>query len=103
MPAKKMKMHSGKKGATFAVRVVPRARKNEISQVLDDGTVKIRLTAPPVDGKANAGLLTFLAEVLNVPAASISIVAGATGRNKVISVSDLDLETVNQRIESAHK
>jgi hypothetical protein len=91
-------MHGGKKGAALAVRVTPRSSKNEISEVLSDGTVKVRLTAPPVEGKANAALVAFLAEVIGVPASSIEIVAGETGRDKLVSILDMDPSTVHQRI-----
>ena len=50
-------LHDGKKGAALALRVTPRASKNEIVEVLSDGTVKVHLTAPPVEGKANEALL----------------------------------------------
>lgn len=94
----KFKLHSGKRGAALAVRVTPRARKNEISEILEDGTIKIRLTAPPVEGKANQALIQFLSEILDVPARKIEIVAGETGRDKLVTVLDLDADTLNQRI-----
>jgi uncharacterized protein len=98
MPTREFRMHGGKKGAALAVRVTPRSSKNEISEVLSDGTVKVRLTAPPVEGKANAALVAFLAEVIGVPASSIEIVAGETGRDKLVSILDMDPSTVHQRI-----
>lgn len=98
MTSRKYRMHDGKKGAALAVRVTPRARKNEISEILDDGTVKIRLTAPPVEGKANNALVDFLSDVLKVPKSSIDIVAGATGRDKLVSILEIDAETVHARI-----
>ena len=67
MTERNLHLHDGKKGAALAVRVTPRASRNEISEVFSDGTVKIHLTAPPVDGKANEALLKFLASVLEVP------------------------------------
>lgn len=84
----------------MAIRVTPRARKNEVAEILSDGTVRIRLAAPPVEGKANEALLEFLSDVLGVPRSSIEIVAGQTGRDKLISVLDLDAATVQQRILS---
>lgn len=98
MSQRKFHLHNGQKGAALAVRITPRASKNEISEILSDGTVKIRLTAPPVEGKANLALVNFLSDVLGVPPSRIEIVAGATGRDKLISVLDMDADSLHQRI-----
>lgn len=98
MSQRKFHLHNGQKGAALAVRITPRASKNEISEILSDGTVKIRLTAPPVEGKANLALVDFLSDVLGVPPSRIEIVAGATGRDKLISVLDMDADALHQRI-----
>jgi uncharacterized protein (TIGR00251 family) len=91
-------LHNGKKGAAIAVRITPRASKNEISDILDDGTVKIRLTASANESKINQALVDFLANILEIPAASIEIVAGVVGKDKLVSILDLDAATVQQRI-----
>jgi uncharacterized protein (TIGR00251 family) len=96
--SRKFHLHNGKKGAALAIRVTPRARRNEIVGILDDGTIKIRLTSPPVEGKANNALVEFLADVLDVPRSRIDIVAGETGRDKLVSILDLDAQTVQKRI-----
>ncbi len=70
---------------TLAVKVVPRASKNQIAGMEGDA-VKIRLNAPPVEGKANDALVKFLAEVLGVSRAQIEIVTGHTSRHKVVRV-----------------
>jgi hypothetical protein len=98
MSPRKFHLHDGKKGAALAVRVTPRASKNEIVEVLSDGTVKVHLTAPPVEGKANEALVKFLAEVLEVAPTRIEVVAGANGRDKLISVLEMDTATVHQKI-----
>jgi hypothetical protein len=98
MSTRKYRLHDGKKGAALAVRVTPRASRNEIVEILSDGTVKVHITAPPVEGKANEVLIKFLAEVLDVPASRIDVVAGATGRDKLISVVDMDAETLHEKI-----
>jgi hypothetical protein len=59
MRGRSFRLHDGQRGAALAVRVTPRARKNEIVEVLSDGTVKVHLTAPPVEGKANQALLEY--------------------------------------------
>ena len=98
MSSRKFHLHDGKKGSALAIRVTPRARRNEIFGILNDGTVKIRLTSPPVEGKANAALVEFLADILEVPRSRVEIVAGKTGRDKLVSILDLDAETVQKRI-----
>ena len=98
MPPRQYHIHDAKTGAALAIRVTPRASHNEVSEILNDGTVKIRLTAPPVEGKANEALVEFLSEVLEVPRSRIEIVAGQTGRDKLVSILDLDAQTVHERI-----
>ena len=98
MPKRKFHLHDGKRGSALAVRVTPRASDNKITEVLHDGTVKIHIAAPPVDDKANEELVKFLADILGVPKSRIEIVAGVTGRDKLISVIDMDAESVHKRI-----
>lgn len=98
MSDRKFQLHDGKKGSALAVRVTPRASRNEIVELLDDGTIKVRLAAPPSDNEANIALIEFLSEILGVPQSRLEIVAGASGRDKLISVTDMDVETAHQRI-----
>ncbi len=98
MSDRKFNLHDGKKGSALAVRVTPRASRNEIVELLDDGTIKVRIAAPPSDNEANETLIDFLAEVLDVSKYRLDIVAGVTGRDKLISVVDMDAETAHQRI-----
>ncbi len=98
MASREFRLHNGQKGAALAIRVTPRARKNEIVDILNDGTIKIRLTAPPVEGKANIALIKFLSSVLDVPRSKIEIVAGDTGRDKLVSILDLDAGEAHERI-----
>ena len=98
MSDRKFRLHGGKKGSALAVRVTPRASRNEIVEMLDDGTIKVRLAAPPVDNEANQALIEFLADILGVPKSRLDIVAGVTGRDKLIAVLDMDVETAHQRI-----
>jgi uncharacterized protein (TIGR00251 family) len=87
--SRKFKLSNGKQGAALTIRVTPRARKTEIGGVLDDGTLRIRVSAPPVEGKANKALIKFLSEVLGVRKNKIEIVAGERGLDKIISVIGL--------------
>ncbi|HJR78785.1 MAG TPA: DUF167 domain-containing protein [Anaerolineales bacterium] len=98
MSDRKFRLHGGQKGSALAVRVTPRASRNEIVEMLEDGTIKVRLAAPPVDDQANRALIEFLSDILGVPKSRLDIVAGATGRDKLVAVLDMDVETAHQRI-----
>jgi len=98
MADRKFKLHDGRKGSALAVRVTPRASRNEIVEMLDDGTIKVRIAAPPADDEANEALIEFMADILGVPKSRLDIVAGMSGRDKLISVTDMDVETAHQRI-----
>ncbi len=87
-------------GATFAVRVQPRARKNAIVGVIGDA-LKLALTAPPVEGRANEACIEFLAEFLKVPRSSITIAAGETSRNKVIRMAGMSANELRRRLTPA--
>lgn len=98
MESRSFRMHNGQRGSAMTVKVMTRAKKNEIVEILNDGTVKIRLAVPPDDQKINQVLLEFLAEVLGVQRARLEIVAGQTGTDKLVSVLDLDAPMVQERI-----
>jgi uncharacterized protein len=96
--SRKYDFHDGKRGSALAVRITPRASRNQIVGVLNDGTIKVYLAADPSDSEANVELVGFLAEVLGVPKSRVEIVAGSSGRDKLVSVLDMDVETVHQRV-----
>jgi uncharacterized protein (TIGR00251 family) len=73
-------------GVVFAVRVIPRARKTGIAGTRD-GALVVRLSAAPVDGAANAALITYLSSLFDRPRSDVAIVAGQTSREKRIAVS----------------
>ena len=84
-------------GVIFAVKVQPRAKKNAVTGEVGDA-LKVSLTAPPIDGKANAGCVEFFAKLLKVPRSSVTIASGQTSRGKVIRVAGLSAEEVRKRI-----
>ena len=84
-------------GVIFAVKVQPRAKKNAVTGEVGDA-LKVSLTAPPIDGKANAGCVEFFAKLLKVPRSSVTIASGQTSRGKVIRVSGLSTAEVRKRI-----
>jgi uncharacterized protein len=73
--------------ARLAVRVVPRADRNAIDGVTATGAVRVRLTAPPVEGAANAALVALLSDILAIPKRNISILRGEHGREKVVQIA----------------
>jgi len=81
---------------TLTVRIQPRASKNEVLR-LENGGIKIRLTAPPVDGAANEALVKFLADRFGVAKSQVEIVSGHTSRDKIVRISgvtDADAESL---------
>jgi len=84
-------------GATFAVKVHPRAKKNAVTGEVGDA-LKLALTAPPADGKANEACVDFFAKLLKVPRSSVTIAAGHASRNKVIRVAGLTAQQVRDRL-----
>jgi len=70
---------------TLSVRIQPRASKNEAVR-LENGGLKIRLTAPPVDGAANEALVKFLAHAFSIAKSRVEIVSGHTSRDKIVRV-----------------
>ncbi len=81
----------------IVVRVQPNARRNEVLGFKDD-TLRIKIAAPPVKGKANQALITFLSDILGIRKGDLVIEKGATGKRKVISITGL---TQTQIIERA--
>jgi uncharacterized protein (TIGR00251 family) len=84
-------------GASFAVKVHPRARKDAITGEIGDA-VKVSLTAPPVEGRANDACIEFFAKLLKVPRSSVTIASGQTSRKKVIVVAGLSSDVVRERL-----
>jgi uncharacterized protein (TIGR00251 family) len=84
-------------GVTFAVKVHPRAKKNAITGEIG-GTLKISLTSPPVEGRANEACIEFFAKLLKVPRSSVTIASGRNRRDKVIRVDGLSAGEVERLI-----
>ncbi len=84
-------------GLALRIKAVPRAAKNEI-QGLHDGALKIRLTTPPVDGKANQALMKFLSKTLNIPKAQIELAQGETSRLKTLRINGISKNELIGRI-----
>jgi hypothetical protein len=74
--------------ASIGIYVQPRASKTEISG-MHDGMMRIRLAAPPVDGAANAALVTFIAERLDIARSRVRVISGLASRRKVVWVEGM--------------
>jgi uncharacterized protein (TIGR00251 family) len=89
-------------GVQFPLRVQPRASRTAIAGTIATGeggeAVKLAITAPPVDGKANQAVIEFLARLFGVAKSNIAIVSGETGRNKVIAVRGRSAQQVRQAL-----
>jgi uncharacterized protein len=90
-------IHDTPAGATFAVKVHPRARQNALKGELGDA-LKLSLTAPPVEGRANEACIEFLANLLKVPRTSVTIASGQSSHRKVIRVSGVSADEVHKRL-----
>lgn len=82
----------------FSVRLQPRASRNEIAG-LHAASLKVRVTAPPVEGLANEALIDFLSVALKISRRNLCIVSGHASRTKVIEVGGVDLQTVQRLAE----
>ena len=84
-------------GGLLAVRVQPRARRDEVVG-WRDGVLRLRVTAAPADGRANRAALALLAEALGVPVSTLELVAGAASRDKRVRVGGLGADQVRARL-----
>jgi len=98
MKERSYNLHDARSGAAITVRITSRSRRNEISEILEDGTIHIRLTAPQNAEKSNQALIAFLAEILQVNVSQLEIVAGNSGSDKLVTIIDLDKASVQDRI-----
>jgi len=84
-------------GVIFRIRVVPRASRSEPAGIQDDA-LKLRITAPPVEGKANEACITLLAELLGVKRTQVAIIAGHGSRTKTVAVDGVKAKEIAARI-----
>ena len=85
----------------ISVRVIPRSSKNSLAW--EQGKLKVRLTSPPIDGAANEALVALLAEELGLPKRQITIVRGASGRQKTVEITGVTLEDIEQKLNGKKK
>jgi uncharacterized protein len=92
-----IKIRDTAEGATFAVKVHPRAKKDAITGEVGEA-LKLSLNAPPLEGRANQACIEFFAKLLKVSRSSITIASGQNSRNKLIRVTGLSAEEVRKRL-----
>ncbi len=90
-------LHETAAGISFAVRVQPRAKRNAIIGEVG-GALKLAVTAPPIDGRANQACIEFFVNLLDLPRSAVSILSGENNRTKVLRVSGISPETLRSKI-----
>jgi uncharacterized protein len=85
-------------GVILVIHAAPRAARSQI-QGLHGDALKVRLQAPPVDGKANETLMEFLAEVLGVPRRQVTLLSGLTSKHKRVAVQGINAQEVRTKLE----
>ena len=85
-------------GVRLTLHIQPRASRTELAG-LHGNAIKLRLAAPPVDGAANAELVTFLADRLSVPQSAVEIRLGASGRRKTVNINGIDVVQATDRLQ----
>jgi uncharacterized protein (TIGR00251 family) len=98
-PVRKAPVAPHVQGSALAISVVPRSSRNGL-ELAEDGSLRLRVTAPPVDGAANAAVLRFLADALDVPRSRISLVSGEKSRRKRLVVAGMTVEDLERRIQN---
>jgi len=96
--ARGLRVHRVADGVRFTVRVQPRASRSEIAGMHGDA-IRVRLTAPPVEGAANDALVILLAETFRIPRRAITIVSGASSRTKLVQLAGVTEDHVRQLME----
>ena len=86
-------------GVRLAIRVQPRASANAVAGIHGDA-LRIRLTAPPVEGAANAALVDFLAKCLGITRRDVTIVAGSSSRSKIVELTGITEDRVRRLLSS---
>jgi uncharacterized protein (TIGR00251 family) len=82
----------------LSVRVIPRANRNQVYAILEDGTFKIRINAPPSNGKANKALIKYLSDVLDISRSNIRIASGEKAREKKIEIIGYKIEQIKTEL-----
>lgn len=87
-------------GVSIQVRVVPRAARTELAGI-EQGTLKIRISAPPIGGRANGEVVSFLAKVIGISPSQIAIASGEKSRNKRVEIRNITALELQKRLYEA--
>lgn len=87
-------------GVVLTILAAPRAGRDQIAGVVD-GSLRVRLAAPPVDGAANEALVAFLARLLSVPRSRVELLRGATSRRKTVLVRGSTADQVRRTLDES--
>jgi uncharacterized protein (TIGR00251 family) len=90
------------KKTTLTIQVQPKAKRNEVLGFAE-GILRLKIAAPPVEGKANKEVISYLSEVLDIPKSSVDIERGHTSKIKIIAINGVDRERIYERIEAARQ
>ncbi|MFC2053108.1 DUF167 domain-containing protein [Chloroflexota bacterium] len=91
------------KNTKLKIRVTPRAKRDEVYYIQEDGTIKVRLTAPPIEGKANKALIKYLSGIFEIPRSQIEILSGFKSRDKSVSIYGMDSVQIYDKLNELLK
>jgi len=98
---RKFRLHDAHSGAAITVRVIPRAAKNSVVEILDDGTIRVRLVSSKGSQDLDRTLVHFLAEILEIQPGQVEIVAGTSGVDKLVTITGMRAAQVQRKILEA--
>ncbi len=99
-PTRDTAVSEGRRGAILRVQVTPRCSREELSQHQPE-LIRVKLTAPPVEGEANQALVKLLARVLGVSRADVDIISGSRSRQKTVQIRGLSVAEAKNRLDRA--
>lgn len=98
---RKFKLHDGKGGAALTIHVTPRAKQNQIKEILNDGTIHLFLTSSKEDQEINKGLIDFLSQLLDINSGEIEIIGGKHGLDKLVTILNVDVDALQSKIQKS--
>jgi uncharacterized protein (TIGR00251 family) len=98
MVIKSSRFHNGRRGSALTIQVVPQSNENKLTNILEDGTLKIKIKAPLAGGEADKMLVDYLEMIFDVQKYQIEIIAGEKGVDKIIAILDVDPDEIQKRI-----